>query len=372
MSKMARYYSWTRFMHPSRKGTLKPAMYIFFSVTITWLICTYKYSNEGCTTSSSKIIRSIKDNDNTGMTSCYRYNDGNKTVKAEKRLKLLGCKHRLPSALILGVKKCGTGALRYFLDLHPQIEVIGTPNFENRNLNDSMKRWASRMPLTTPKQKVVAEYQSTVNLYQNFYSMDKLKYIFILRDPVERAVSDYLHVRDFSFRNKNAISYRTERLKDGGFKTFMVYKNYELLPTFEESILAKDRALNRSHALIAKGLYLNRMRWHINRFGRENVIIIDGNSFQRKPVPVLRTLEKFLGISPFFKKDHFHLDSNGNFYCPNIKERPDKKCVSEDNATKGRKHPEVDENVLQMLRLFYQPYNRKLQKYLNQTLIWVD
>ncbi|XP_072050263.1 heparan sulfate glucosamine 3-O-sulfotransferase 1-like [Amphiura filiformis] len=300
---------------------------------------------------------------------------GNTNGEAKKQLKKLGCERRLPSVVIIGVKKCGTGALRYFLDLHPEVEVIGQPmNLEARDefsVNETLRRWASRMPLTSPKQKIVAEFQYDFHAYETFFSPDKaLKIIVILRDPIARALSDYLHVQDLSF-GPFPLTYRNERVGENEYRTIKVYKNYELLPTFEQTITTHDGNLNTSNILITKGIYMGYIQWLVNKFGRHRVVVVDGDNFKKNPAFALKELESGLGLTPFFQEDHFQLDANGMFYCPNITERPDRKCVSDWIKTKGRKHPEIDEMVLEMLRQYYQPLNRKLQEYLNQTFTWV-
>ena len=308
--------------------------------------------------------------------SCYYVDGDHRKKKPAKELKRLGCAHRFPTALNLGVKKCGTGALRYFLNLHPQVEVKGEPHHLHHRdgVSNVMNRWIKSMSLTTPEQALVAEFQYSLNTYANIYPSEQLRFIFILRDPVTRAISDYVHVQHKSSKIPPPfpVTYRTEQVDRGKPRTFKVYKDYELLSTFEETITTRDNKVNASHRFIKNGIYISRIRRLINKVGRDRVHVVDGDKFKNKPVPVLKDLELFLGLDPFFNENHFQLDSSGKYYCPNVKERPDVKCFQETNTGKGKTHPEVNETILQMLREFYQPYNRRLQKFLNQTFIWVN
>ena len=298
-------------------------------------------------------------------------------------MKNLDCRQRQPDVLVIGVKKCGTGALEHFLDIHPDVEVKGRATYvmELANTEDTLGQWETFMPLTTPEQLTIAVYPELID-YPNLIahivrdiSQKPLRFIIIIRDPVIRAISDFTHVKEVSSISKPIypVSYRNESIGESKMKTYTVYRNYELLDTFEDTISGKDNAVvNASNILIAKGMYVNYIRKIFRIVDKNKVLIIDGDKYQKQPVDVLRQIESFLDLKPFFHQDHFQLDSSGKFYCPKVKERPDKVCLTGQDKKKGRVHPEIDEPVLVKLRSFYGQSDRSLQGLLKQTFSWME
>ena len=295
----------------------------------------------------------------------------------------LDCRQRQPDVLIIGVKKSGTGALEHFLDIHPDVEVKGRAAYvmELESTEDTLRQWETFMPLTTPGQLTIAvypeliDYPNLISHIVNDISHKPLRIIIILRDPVKRAISDFTHVKEVSSiaKPKYPVSYRNESTGESRVKTFTVYRNYELLDTFEETISGKsNKAFNASNVLIAKGMCVSYIRKIFQIVDKNEVLIIDGERYQKHPVDVLKQIESFLDLKPFFHEEHFQLDSSGKFYCPKVKERPDKLCLTQQDKNKGRKHPEIDEAVLLKLRNFYRHSDRRLQELLNQTLSWME
>ena len=186
---------------------------------------------------SEKISERVPDFENTEQESpavkkehesCYVYDKKGKRSKSQNEMKKLGCKHRLPGALVIGVKKCGTGAMQYFLELHPDVETKGGPIYvmERPDMEKSLQNWKSAMPVTRPDQLMVADYPELID-YPNFVAhilkdydpSGQMKLIMIIRDPIKRAISDYVHVQDFSSRKKATVScilsYRTPSERRG-------------------------------------------------------------------------------------------------------------------------------------------------------------
>ena len=148
-----------------------------------------------------------------------------------------------------------------------------------------------------------------------------------------------------------------------------MYSEYELQETFEKTVIY-DNKVNGSSTFLSKGLYINYLRELFKVVDRNRVLVVDGDYYQTHPVPILKNIESFLGLTPYFTDSHFQLDSSQKFYCPSIRTRPDKVCLTKVNKTKGRDHPDVGEEVMRKLREFYKPYNQQLQEYLNQTFVW--
>ncbi len=81
----------------------------------------------------------------------------------------------------------------------------------------------------------------------------------------------------------------------------------------------------------------------------------------------LKKIENFLGIRSIFKKEHFVYDEKKKFYCVNDNNNYQHLCLGSD---KGLLHYDFDENILQKLKKFYEPFNRKFFEMIKQKPFW--
>ncbi|KAK8766705.1 hypothetical protein V5799_006523 [Amblyomma americanum] len=103
---------------------------------------------------------------------------------------------RLPSALIIGVKKAGTRALLEFLRLHPDVRATGPEtHFFDRHYNRGIEWYRIQMPLTLPDQITMEKtpsYFVTREVPARIRAMrPDVRLLVVVRDPVTRALSDY-------------------------------------------------------------------------------------------------------------------------------------------------------------------------------------
>ena len=316
-------------------------------------------------------------NDNTSLEdvekgSCFRYSRRSKRLKPLKILHNLNCSHRFPKALIIGVKKCGTYTLKSFLDLHPQVVTVAGSQ-SKFNSHAALEDWLQTMPLSTPHQITVSDFPEYIDTPETLSHLKQvfipdLKFILLLRDPTERAQSDYDHVQEI-LQSKAPAEYTAHyRYDHKSSRNFTVYKNYDLLPTFDKTVTDTEGRLNTSHTLIKKGIYLTYVKNLFEVVQKETVLVVDGGQFKKDPLPALKKVEIFLGLSPFFQRDHFYYNQKKKYYCAHIKTRPDQNCMGK---TKGRVHEEINPNILDQLNIFYREHNLQLQNFLNQTFSWI-
>ncbi len=312
-------------------------------------------------------------------TGCYNYKRftnipsmkfrERRRLKPKRKLQQLNCTKRFPQVLMIGIKKCGTQSLSTFLDLHPQLETVVMPVRSNSFNKErfSIETFLKQMPLSTPNQVTLVSHPGLINtpefaqyLLGDSISPD-LKFIIILRDPTNRAISDFVHVQNridhFSQKQQNA----------GSTKTF---KKYQVKESFEETVIDNQGNVLKESHFIERGIYIDLLRNFLQEIiSLDRILVIDGDRMKGNPVFALKQVEKFLGLSDFFKKEHFYFNSEKGFHCAQVKSRPDLDCMP---STKGRSHPLLDESFLQKLRDFFKPYNRQLQVFLNQTLSFME
>ena len=175
---------------------------------------------------------------------------------------------RLPNAVIIGVRKCGTRALINFLGKHPSIRAAHKEiHFFDKNYHQGPDWYREQMPLANESDIVV---EKTPAYFVNPEAPERVmellgprvKLILIVRDPVERTVSDYVQLK---------LKYeKTRRLRNS--KNFHEDENSAppTMAPFERKVLLNDgRQINTSYKPIRIGQY----DVHMNRWALSSLII---------------------------------------------------------------------------------------------------
>jgi hypothetical protein len=107
-----------------------------------------------------------------------------------------------PNLIIIGSQKCGTSSLHYYLDLHPEVSMSGLKELDffidRENWQKGVQWYESQF---TGNAKIHGESSPSYTMYPNFSGVPQrmhsqipdAKLIYIVRDPIERIVSHYLH-----------------------------------------------------------------------------------------------------------------------------------------------------------------------------------
>ena len=256
---------------------------------------------------------------------------------------------RLPQCIIIGVRKAGTRALLQFLDVHPDVIVAGAEiHFfdveENYSLGIDWYR--KRMPFSFPGQVTMEKspaYFVGESVPERIHKMNEsIKLLLIVREPVERTVSDYTQIM-MKKKSKN--------------KPF---------PKFSELVIdPMTKEINRHYPGIRRSIYHRYMERWLQYFNLSQIHIVDGDKFRVDPFSEITKVETFLNLSPRIQPSHFYFNKSKGFYC--IK-NANIKCLAE---SKGRQHPDVPVQVLERLREFYKPHNEKFFRLIGRRFDWV-
>ncbi|XP_038051771.1 heparan sulfate glucosamine 3-O-sulfotransferase 1-like [Patiria miniata] len=295
---------------------------------------------------------------------CYRYTtieNGILEIQSKSELMKRGCEKRLPDAMIFGVKKGGTTTLKNFLSYHPDIafsqdELKFFTSSEDRY--KGVEFYRNEMLYSTPDQ-ISMEKTPAYSHYPKVPAMIKkvlpnVKLIIIMRDPVERAISDFVHMQ---------VTIARKCKKKSGCN--LDNSGYYIAHTFEDSVIDSNGEVNYSNLLVAKGVYVTDIQRYLKYFKPEQILALDGEAFIKNPYPAVKLVEQFLGIKDYFTRDHFYYDVQKGFFCLN-KPIPNN-CMKE---SKGRPHPEVNDETLRKLRDYYRPYNKALNDLMKVDFHW--
>lgn len=108
----------------------------------------------------------------------------------------------LPNLITIGAMKSATSSLHYYLNLHPEISMSKRKELDffvaEKNWNKGIKWYESHFRVNT---HISGESSSSYTKYPGFVDVPKrmnsvlpqVKLVYVLRDPVERIISHYIH-----------------------------------------------------------------------------------------------------------------------------------------------------------------------------------
>ena len=243
----------------------------------------------------------------------------------------------LPSFLILGVAKCGTSALYDYITEHPHVKKnqkeVGF--FNTLRYEDGVRWYSTNFGETTDK--IIAG--EATPLYATMPSCAKkikalfpnIKMIMMLRDPVERAWSQYRYFQHF-FPNSQSFA-----------------KQLKKEPTSRNTYAQDNQYLQR-------GRYIEHVKRFHKHFPKDQLLIIHTEDFttdKRWFVGSKTVQEQMEEVYEFLSLEPYHCQI-----------RYQKKNESPDDT--------LDPDIRQWLIDYYRPYNYELYDYLGRGFFWQD
>lgn len=230
------------------------------------------------------------------------------------------------------------------------------------------------MPLSTPDQITIEKtpkYLVDKRAPGRAFEMNpNLKLIVVMRDPVVRAVSEYVQSQWRARRLLNERQRRdlndSQRFEQMAFKVVAPIRTRRLA-TSNTSI---HRSIRSEWPSIRNGLYALHLRPWLERFARSQFLFVNGERLISDPSAELNRVEAFLGLDSVLRPEHFVRRKSGGFACilkPLDGDDAQVKCLSEQ---KGRPHPRIDRRVIDQLRDFYRPFNKQLFDMIGETEPW--
>lgn len=195
--------------------------------------------------------------------------------------------------MIVGVQKGGTTALSFFLDQHPQlamasgkeVHLFDSPEYSSQWSREQINQryaayfdgvstellWGEATPIYCYWSEIAEELQR--------YN-PALKLIVILRDPVERAISQY------------AME------KSRGDETLPLWLALLLEPyrLWRDPSRTQGGA-RRCHSYVSRGNYSAQLKNLCRYFSNDQLLVLENNELNTRHRKTLEKVEKFLGVS---------------------------------------------------------------------------
>ena len=206
------------------------------------------------------------------------------------------------------------------------------------------------MPLSFPNQITIEKtpaYFVTKNVPNLVFKMSpSTKLLVVVRDPTVRAISDYAQLFNKS--------------------------NGRLPASFEEYITEdpQHRILRKTRSAVTTGVYIEHLKQWLEYFPIEQIHFINGEELVNNPVHEMQSVENFLGLKPFIDENLFYFNETKGLLClaPATQNKGSHSgCLAE---SKGLSHPNVNEDVVTLLRNFYRPSNEEFYRAVGINFGW--
>jgi hypothetical protein len=262
----------------------------------------------------------------------------------------------LPDFLIIGAQKGGTTSLYLYLNEHPNIggAVIKEVSFFDKNYQLGLSWYRAQFP--TPLRKlytrdirkqnyIVGEASPGYLIYPHAperiaKTLPRVKLIALLRNPVERAYSQYRHnvsrgYEELSFAD--AIEAEEERTRAEKVKV-LSNTNYNSTAFFRFSYLAR-------------GIYVDQLKHWLDFFPREQLLMLKSEDLNSEPTEIFKQTLAFLNVPVLI---------------PDSLQKEFKHYNTSENAVASKIDPAMRERLV----AYFAPHNARLYELVGRDFGW--
>jgi Sulfotransferase domain len=259
----------------------------------------------------------------------------------------------LPNFLIIGTQRGGTTSLYHYLKTHPCIAPATSKDthFFDKKFSKGLSWYRGHFP--TRLEKFCAEHllrrpfvtgeASSSYLFHPHVPkrvarvLPQVKLIVLLRNPVDRAYSQYYHAIELgheTFSFEEAIQYEQERTAR------------EL-----EKILADEHYYSQAHkhlSYLSRGIYVDQLQAWMSLFPREQFLILKSEDFYADPATIVNQVLDFLNL-------------------PQLEAQLSKGAYKQYN---NNTYPKMDAGLRKRLVDYFEPHNARLYDLLGVNFGW--
>jgi len=247
----------------------------------------------------------------------------------------------LPDFIVIGAMKSGTTSLYNYICEHPCVlpAAYDEVGFFDDNFHLGLNWYRSLFPTkkqidnTRQKEGIAITGEDTPFYFWNKDARDRIqkllpnvKLILILRNPVDRAFSEYNDV----LKAKSVNSSFEEYIKSD-------------LENIENNPLNVIQC-GQKNAIISRGIYFKQLEMWRELFPKEQIFIFDNNELSQKPVEIMNKVFKFLNLPDYNFQKRFYI--------------------------KQKRYEKMNDDTRKKLIEFYKPINEKLFNLIGEKYNW--
>jgi len=188
--------------------------------------------------------------------------------------------------MILGAQKCGTSTLYKILREHPGIISCKKkePHFFSKTIDWRKKLGEYEQLYEQKNGALYFEASTSYTFYPHnnlkisedlFEYNPQMKFIYLVRNPIERIVSRYMHAYQRGYTN-----------------------------------LSIEKEIVKNSSVFDATRYYTQIQPFINRFGRDNVLLIDFDDLIKERKKTIQSVSTFLGVNFAMFKNYENVHSN--------------------------------------------------------------
>ena len=188
---------------------------------------------------------------------------------------------RLPDFLVLGTQKGGTTTLQQLLSQHPSVYLAPGKevHYFSKHWDQPTAWYASHYQAARPEEccgDITPFYLFHPLVPQRIHSLlPNAQLIVLLRDPVERALSQYFHSVRLGFETlalEDALAAEEERLSTGELQHL------------------------QEHSYVSRSRYLEQLDRYLKLFPDQQLLVLQSEPFFTDPAATWQQIETFLGL----------------------------------------------------------------------------
>lgn len=256
-----------------------------------------------------------------------------------------------PGFLILGFMRCGTTSLYDYLITHPQVlpaidkELWFFTHFFDQGIDWYLAHFSSLANgtnyLTGEASPMYINFPDAATRVLELFPA--MKFIVLLRNPVERAISAIYLNRPPGLKNKSLERDIIDGLKKAESIVGSFTDDYLIRPPFVMNFdLDYPSLLAFSHIL--NSLYILYLKKWLAVFPEDQFLILKSEDLFQTPATTMSKVHSFLKL-------------------------PDYQLSQYRNSNPGT-YPSISTSLRRRLVEFYQPYNHQLEEYLDMKFKW--
>jgi hypothetical protein len=193
----------------------------------------------------------------------------------------------LPNLIIIGAMKCWTSALHHYLDQHPDIAMSQQKELDffiaGRNWEKGLAWYTSMVPDTATirgeSSPDYTHYPAIPGVPEKMYAVvPGAKLIYMVRDPLERMLSQYMHNR---------------------------WTGIETRP-FAEAIQGKDVGGMEHTRYIRRSKYFMQIEQYLPYYAKPNIMVLTQEDLFKRRLETLQKVFRFLGVREDFESERFN------------------------------------------------------------------